>query len=663
MSQKKYIGGEAEWEEVHQPFELNYHRRPNFRWPEQVSLWNDQWSSVFGFAGLTPDSFSTENLLDMGCGSKPALEWFNSGEKWYLDPLLDEFRDIPQVKGYWDRMDTSRLIAKPGEEFIPMLEGHFDFILCWNALDHAYDAIAVLRNMHRYVKPGGKILLGTDIGESPHLGHPGIGSRAKFMETIHELFDVELESTRGFKFCRQRAFMLRRKLSEKDKYDGIYASPLTHRGYGHSNHGARAMPIVLEAQSICDIGCGHNEFVRGLKAKKPDLTAVGVDFSCPSADINARATALPFESKQWDMLTSFDMLEHLLPSEVAPALREFSRVSKRFVFSICYRPSVILWKGENLHPTVQPESWWISEIEKAGGTNIVKKGSYLCGEWRTEKSRKLTVAMLTYDDFDGVYFTIQNIRLAHPEVLDEVEFLILDNNPDSVHGKAVASLCKWVTEPVHYVPVTDAKGTSLRDRVFSLARTPVVLCVDCHVLLAPGSLRKLIDCEEFESPNLLQGPMLYDSMKVGATHMEPVWRDGMYGIWAVDARGVSGDTSFEIPAHGLGLFACRKDAWLGFNPSFSGFGGEECYIHEKFRRAGRKTLCLPWLRWLHRFPRPSGVPYPIKWDDRIRNYLIGHTELGLDTAPIIEHFRGILGKGTLDRILQNVSFDSIQSPS
>ena len=44
---------------------------------------------------------------------------------------------------------------------------------------------------------------------------------------------------------------------------------------------------------------------------------------------------------------------------------------------------------------------------------------------------------------------------------------------------------------------------------------------------------------------------------------------------------------FEMGMQGLGVFACRKAAWPGFNPRFSGFGGEEGYIHEKIRRKKR----------------------------------------------------------------------------
>ena len=74
---------------------------------------------------------------------------------------------------------------------------------------------------------------------------------------------------------------------------------------------------------------------------------------------------------------------------------------------------------------------------------------------------------------------------------------------------------------------------------------------------------------------------------------------------------------------GLGLFACRREAWPGFNPRFRGFGGEEGYLHEKVRRNGGRVLCLPALGWTHRFARPLGPPYRPTWEDRVRNYRIG----------------------------------------
>lgn len=98
------------------------------------------------------------------------------------------------------------------------------------------------------------------------------------------------------------------------------------------------------------------------------------------------------------------------------------------------------------------------------------------------------------------------------------------------------------------------------------------------------------------------------------------------------------DEPFEIPGQGLGLFTCRKDAWPGFNPHARGFGGEELYIHEVFRRNGGKAICLPWLPWLHRFGRVGGAPYPASLWNKVRNYVLEFNELGLPLDPIKEEF-------------------------
>jgi len=144
---------------------------------------------------------------------------------------------------------------------------------------------------------------------------------------------------------------------------------------------------------------------------------------------------------------------------------------------------------------------------------------------------------------------------------------------------------------------------------------------------------------------------MYDDLKGVATHFDLVWRAQMWGIWGSDERGANPDNEpFEIPAQGLGLFACRKDSWLGFNPNFRGFGGEEGYIHEKYRLMGKKTLCLPFLRWVHRFGRPNGVRYPLTIENKIRNYFIGHLELGKDVTPVIEHFKEFTTMENLNKL-------------
>ena len=49
--------------------------------------------------------------------------------------------------------------------------------------------------------------------------------------------------------------------------------------------------------------------------------------------------------------------------------------------------------------------------------------------------KKLTIGMSTYDDYDGVFFTIQSLRMYHLHGMqNDIEFIVIDNNPESAHG-------------------------------------------------------------------------------------------------------------------------------------------------------------------------------------------------------------------------------------
>ena len=262
--------------------------------------------------------------------------------------------------------------------------------------------------------------------------------------------------------------------------------------------------------------------------------------------------------------------------------------------------------------------------------------------------RRLCIGISTYDDYDGVWFTIQSVRLAHPEVADEVSFIVIDNHPEGSAAVHLKALEERVPQ-FRYVPFRGYRSTAVRDLLFREADADIVLCLDGHVMLEPGAIRALLGFfdEHPDSYDLIQGPLLDDSLGfVIGTHLDPTWGAGMYGRWAVDPRGEDrmGDP-FEIEMNGLGLFACRKDAWVGINPRFRGFGGEEGYVQEKFRRRGDRVLCLPALRWIHRFARPHGAPYRPQWADRVRNYRFGWTEVGWDVAEMEDHFRDHLGHG------------------
>ncbi len=270
--------------------------------------------------------------------------------------------------------------------------------------------------------------------------------------------------------------------------------------------------------------------------------------------------------------------------------------------------------------------------------------------------RLLSIGMATYDDYDGVYFSVQSIRLYHPEVTDCTEIVVLDNHPDGPCARLLKDLEQHVAG-YRYVPYGRVHGNWVRDLLFREANAEFVLVMDSHVLFPPGALAKLVKYLEGhpDTADLWQGPLMADNLKPLATHFDPVWRGGMYGTWATDPRGLDPEAPpFDIPMQGAGVFGCRRAAWPGYNPRLRGFGVEEGYLHEKIRRAGGRTLCLPFLGWVHRFGRPFGPRFAVSVEDRVRNWLIAQDELGLDPGPAIAHFQQHFGDESARSLVDRV---------
>lgn len=308
---------------------------------------------------------------------------------------------------------------------------------------------------------------------------------------------------------------------------------------------------------------------------------------------------------------------------------------------------------------------------------------------------KISICMATFDDFSGTFFSVQSLRMHHD--LTDCEIVILDNNPKGPHGQDLRNFVnnsQNASVPIRYHEFADSVGTSAtRHKLFDLAEGQLVIVMDCHVLLKAGAIAQMKKFWESADAdmkkNLFTGPLLMDCMQHHQTHFECKWRAEMWGQWATAWRkegkywvaqedetktkvqmrelltdkigfefkhtwsghehaakklgfelaGWGDDNDiFEVPAQGLGLFIAAKEHWLGFNPHHRHFGGEECYIHEKYRQAGRKTYCLPWMAWNHRFGRPEGPKYPITREGKMRNYVLEFQELGLDVEPIRQHF-------------------------
>ena len=185
----------------------------------------------------------------------------------------------------------------------------------------------------------------------------------------------------------------------------------------------------------------------------------------------------------------------------------------------------------------------------------------------TGSAPALTIGMATYNDFDGVYFTLQSLRLYHD--LADTELLVVDNHGDEAVRQLVEG---WLG--ARYVLATDVVGTAYpRELVFREATGEAVLCCDSHVLFAEGAIGHLKRYyrDHPRTDDLLQGPLVYDDGTLIATHLEPHWREQMWGTWATDPRGQDPRSEpFEIPMQGLGVFSCRPAGLARLSSGLSG---------------------------------------------------------------------------------------------
>src|SRR5262249_38084903 len=108
------------------------------------------------------------------------------------------------------------------------------------------------------------------------------------------------------------------------------------------------------------------------------------------------------------------------------------------------------------------------QIQSGNGSSLSDVKATIPAATPRKQVKKLTIGMATYDDYDGVYFTLQSIRLYHPEIVDEVEFIVIDNRPNRPCAAALKNFESWIPN-YRYVPVPEPSGTAVREFVLQEA--------------------------------------------------------------------------------------------------------------------------------------------------------------------------------------------------
>lgn len=173
---------------------------------------------------------------------------------------------------------------------------------------------------------------------------------------------------------------------EIEKYAGLYKSERYRMGEERKRNSSDALrEFKAQHQSYLDVGAGRGEmldFAVTLGFTQVMGTEVVPALLKDPRMRKAEAHALPFKTATWDVVSCFDVLEHLVPADVTPAIDELFRVARHVVIVSAASDSQRIGGVEH-HISKRPLPEWEKLILSRArgwtfaGTRPCRKGSLI----------------------------------------------------------------------------------------------------------------------------------------------------------------------------------------------------------------------------------------------------------------------------------------------
>jgi SAM-dependent methyltransferase len=156
--------------------------------------------------------------------------------------------------------------------------------------------------------------------------------------------------------------------AERAKYVRAYAKHNYRMGPSRLED-SRALLASLPCRgSYLDVGCGRRDMLKAaptlgfLPVHGTEIVPALID---GATVVEAWADALPFSAGAFDVVSAFDVLEHLHQESIPLAVSELARVARRHVLISVNNNSSQAVTGEELHVTRWPYDVWDEAFRRA----------------------------------------------------------------------------------------------------------------------------------------------------------------------------------------------------------------------------------------------------------------------------------------------------------
>jgi ubiquinone/menaquinone biosynthesis C-methylase UbiE len=149
--------------------------------------------------------------------------------------------------------------------------------------------------------------------------------------------------------------------AEFAKYERAYAHPKYRMKDARRDDAATDLAALASRGSYLDVSCGRGEMLKvaeSLGFKPVTGTEIVAELIDGQRVHYAQAHSLPFAPKSFDVVTMFDVIEHLVPGDDEAACREMKRVARKHILLTANNKPSFNKSGDDLHINRRPYPEW-----------------------------------------------------------------------------------------------------------------------------------------------------------------------------------------------------------------------------------------------------------------------------------------------------------------